>query len=326
MTETFVDFRIVKQRVSIDQVLQHYGVRLRRTNHKSLRGFCPLPTHSSEKRRESFGADVERNIWACQSTSCSSARQGKKGGNILDFVALMESCSIRDAAVKLQEWFLNPASPHTHPRQTEMVVTTPQAKEGETTENRPLSFALRGIDPTHSYLTTRGITQDTAKLFGVGFFPGRGSMVGRVVIPISTERGELVAYAGRAIDDSEPKYKFPSGFKKSEVLWNLDRVCQDKSVRSVIIVEGFFDTMKVTQAGFRNVVALMGLSLSDAQMQLLRPFREIVLMLDGDQPGQTAAFDLLARLARSHFVRVVTLTGQPDQMSSEELQAVLAAV
>jgi DNA primase len=151
-------------------------------------------------------------------------------------------------------------------------------------------------------------------------------MSGRVVIPISNERGELVAYAGRAIDGSEPKYKLPSGFKKSEVLFNLHRVREDESTRSVIVVGGFFDTMKIVQAGFRNVVALMGIALSDAQERLLCPFREIVLMLDGDQAGETASTSLVTRLARSHFVRWVAVTGQPDQLSSEEIQAILGTI
>src|SRR5205823_6381798 len=147
----------------------------------------------------------------------------------------------------------------------------------------------------------------TAEYFGAGFFPGRGTMSGRVVIPISNERGELVAYAGRAIDDTEPKYKLPTGFKKSEVLFNLHRVRQDENARSVIIVEGFFDVMKVAQAGFPNVVGLMGTALSLAQETLLESFREIVVMLDGDPAGETAAAGLVSTLAHSHFVRMMSL-------------------
>src|SRR6202030_1751061 len=121
-------------------------------------------------------------------------------------------------------------------------------------ENKPLTFALQGIDHAHAYLKQRGITETAAEYFGIGFFPGKGSMTGRVVIPIHNERGELIAYAGRAIDQTEPKYKLPAGFKKSAVLFNLHRVKLDDLV---IIVEGFFDCLKVWQAGFPEVVALM---------------------------------------------------------------------
>src|SRR5579871_1317694 len=88
LSDTFVDFKEIKQRVSIEDVLGRYGVQLRRVNQNSLRGRCPLPTHSSAKSAESFSAHTGKNIWACQSASCAEARQGKKGGNILDFVAL----------------------------------------------------------------------------------------------------------------------------------------------------------------------------------------------------------------------------------------------
>ncbi len=77
------------------------------------------------------------------------------------------------------------------------------------------------------YLKKRGIEQETAEYFGAGFFSGKGSMSGRVVIPIENERGELVAYVGRSIDGSEPKYKLPAGFKKGQVLFNLGRARDD---------------------------------------------------------------------------------------------------
>ena len=65
-----------------------------------------------------------------------------------------------------------------------------------------------------------------------------------IAIPIHNERAELVAYAGRAINDSEPRYRLPTGFHKSHLLYNLHRV----ATAEVVIVEGFFDCMKVWQS------------------------------------------------------------------------------
>src|SRR5687767_7892197 len=101
MPDNFVDFRKVKQAVSIEQVLTRYNITLRRTNRDALRGVCPLPTHTSENSRDSFSVNITKNIWSCQSSSCASARGGKRGGNVLDFVAAMEQCVIRDAALTL---------------------------------------------------------------------------------------------------------------------------------------------------------------------------------------------------------------------------------
>ena len=71
---------------------------------------------------------------------------------------------------------------------------------------------------------------ETVRQFGTGFFPGCGSMAGRIVIPIHDEGGRLVAYAGRSVDGAEPRYRFPTGFMKSTILFNLHRVSSDEVV------------------------------------------------------------------------------------------------
>jgi hypothetical protein len=62
-----------------------------------------LPTHGSERSRQSFSVDTAKNVWACQSAFCCEARQGRVGGNVLDLVAWLERCSIRDEALRLQD-------------------------------------------------------------------------------------------------------------------------------------------------------------------------------------------------------------------------------
>ena len=120
-------------------------------------------------------------------------------------------------------------------------------------------------------------------------YHGNGFLAGRCVIPIRDEKSQLVAYAGRAVNGEEPKYRFPAGFRKSQVLFNLDRAMPTGG-RNVIVVEGFFDALKVHQAGHPAVVALMGASFSQRQSELLLShFASVTLMLDGDEPGRRAA-------------------------------------
>jgi len=99
----WVDFGMLKQNIGIEQVLASYHVELQRVGHNQLRGPCPLPTHGSEGSRQSFSVDTAKNVWACHSASCCEARQGRVGGNVLDLVAWLERCSIRDAALRLQD-------------------------------------------------------------------------------------------------------------------------------------------------------------------------------------------------------------------------------
>ncbi len=119
-------------------------------------------------------------------------------------------------------------------------------------------------------------------------YRGNGFLAGRCVIPIRDENSRLVAYAGRAVHGEAPKYRFPSGFRKSHLLFNLDRA-RHAGARNVIVVEGFFDALKVHQAG-HPVVALMGTSFSQRQSELLTGyFTRVTLLLDGDEPGRRAA-------------------------------------
>jgi len=310
MATAWISFEEIKKAVSLEMVLNHYRIELRMVGAGTLRGKCPLPMHgSNHKNGASFTATLTKGVggvWACQSTSCVKARDGKRGGNALDFVATMEQCSIRDAAAKLAEWFEVPkAEPDaTEPnrisdeeKRAQLVSKKEQNPAGESAFNKPLTFTLQGIDHAHPYLKERGVTEETARAFGVGVFGGRGTVQGRCVIPIHNGKGELVAYAGRSIDGSEPKYKFPAGFHKGLELYNLHRAIGESNSRHrVVVVEGFFDCFRVSAAGF-PCVALMGASMSEAQEELLvEHFNVACIMLDGDQAGRYGATDCVARL------------------------------
>src|SRR5262249_35244337 len=138
------------------------------------------------------------------------------------------------------------------------------------------------------------------------------------------EGGELVAYAGRAIDDSEPKYKLPSGFHKSLVVYNLHRAIQ-RTREMVVVVEGYFGCAHVWKAGFPSV-ALMGCSLSERQEDLIaKHFRRVLLVLDGNKPGQQCADDCLTRIGRRVWTKAVRLSDgkQPDGIAFDQLQHLL---
>ncbi len=321
MNRRWVDFRIIKASVSMETALGHYGVIVHRVNSCYLRGRCPLPTHTSKNSAQSFIVNVEKNAWACHSNSCVAARGGRLGGNVLDFVAWMENCTLRAAALRLQDWFgtnfsLGSSGAVVHAA-TELPARVP--KNGD--PNRPLLFKLTGIDSRHPYLVGRGVSLETAQHFAIGMFPGKGSLAGRIVIPIHNEDGVLVAYAGRALDDAEPKYRFPTRFRKSLVLFNLHRAVRHG--KRVVIVEGFFDCFKVHQAGLPCVVALMGCSLSRHQTDLLeRYFSEAVLLLDGDKAGRAASAATAAQLVPKLSTRVVQIPegNQPDQLSEDQIR------
>ena len=237
----WVDFGALKQSMDIEQVLGSYGVALQRVGRHQLRGLCPLPTHGSQRSGQSFSVDTVKNVWACHSASCCKLRQGRVGGNVLDLVAWLEGCSIRQAALRLQEqWRGRRASDHHQ-----------LASKGSSRINPVplprLRFSLRLR--WHPYLEERGVQPGTAAEFGIGYYTGSGFLHHRVVFPIHDSAGQLVGYAGRRLDGGEPRYLFPPGFRKSQVVFNLHRAVR-KAARCAIVVEGFFDCLRVHQAGY----------------------------------------------------------------------------
>ena len=319
MSRLWIDFRAVKASVSMEMALAQYGVMVRRLDRCCLRGRCPLPTHASKSSAQSFIVNTERNVWACHSRSCVTARGGRLGGNVLDFVASMENCSLRAAALRLQDCFGMNSSLASSGAPVDTGAEPDVSRNGDS--NRPLPFTLTGIDSRHRYLAERGISPETAQHFGIGLFPGKGSLAGRIVIPIHNEDGILVAYAGRGLGRAEPKYRFPTRFRKSLVLFNLHRAVQHG--KRVVIVEGFFDCFKVYQAGVPCVVALMGCSLSCRQTDLLEQhFEEAVLLLDGDKAGRAASATIAAQLVPKLSTRVVQVPegSQPDQMGPDQIR------
>jgi len=259
----FVDFRDIRSRLTMEQVLQHYKLldTFKRSGH-SLSGPCPI--HKGTNKTQ-FRVDTEKNIWNCFS-------ECKHGGNTLDFICRMENLSIHDAALKACERFGIPidevkgddASAEEKAAAPKAAVKSTPAPPPAPDDNKPnpaLKFRLDKLQREHPYLTQeRGLTQETIIDFGLGYFTGeRGMMVGHIVIPIHNIKGELVAYAGRwpgkPPDEDTPKYKIPAGFKKSQEVFNLDRVIKESTDKPLVIVEGFFDVIKLHQNGYRKVVA-----------------------------------------------------------------------
>jgi DNA primase len=314
--QNWVSFAAVKAAVAMRTVLPAYGVKeLRGSGRQQYRGRCPI--HGGEGR-EAFHVNLDKNVFHC--FACGA------GGNVLDFVAAMERCSVREAALWLQgKFFFGGAAAVSLRRESrtpeEKLVT--KKREG----NAPLRFSLSGLDPLHPYVGERGLTPETAGRFGVGYYAGPGLLSQRLAIPIHDQHGRLVAYCGRSLGTAEPRYKFPPGFRKSAALFNYHRAIRAAGDSdSVVVVEGFFDCMRVDQAGFRNVVALMGAALSPAQeMLLVSRFRRVLLMLDGDETGRVATRGILARLASQCAIRDIVMPrgSQPDQMSEDEIRRAL---
>lgn len=133
-----------------------------------------------------------------------------------------------------------------------------------------------------SSLFDRGYTKQSIIDFEIGY----SKIKNRVVIPVRDISYNLIGFIGRAVDsDQSPKYLYNKGFKRKDVLFNLQNA---KYYDSVIICEGSLDCIKVHQAGFKNVVATLGAKVSDPQIRLMRRFFDsIMIFSDNDDAGRS---------------------------------------
>lgn len=177
------------------------------------------------------------------------------------------------------------------------------------------------------YILKRGISSATVRNFGIGaslnffdlpkFLLSKGydrrdivdsgavndvdgrltdAQGGRLIIPIISAMGEVIGFGGRALKKVDfGKYKNTKDtevFNKRKTLYNLNllkKLRKTQTISSVIVVEGYMDTISLYQAGFKNVVASMGTSLTQEQARLIKRYSEnVYISYDGDGAGQKA--------------------------------------
>ena len=214
------------------------------------------------------------------------------------------------------------------------------------------------------YISRRGLAPSTVKKFGLGasldfyglpdYLAGKGyfkqdlldsgvlqesksgrlidAQGGRLIFPIINAFDEVVAFGGRILEKKDfAKYKNTKEtllFNKSKTLYNvnlLKKLKREEPIKNVIIVEGYMDTISLYQAGFKNVVASMGTSLTKEQARLVKRYSEdVYISYDGDFAGQKADLRGLEILADVDLrVRVVPMPEglDPDDVARQGAEA-----
>jgi DNA primase len=327
-----IDFRELRAQLDFEKVLRHYGVEVKRGKDDQHMGFCPLPNHNGKRNSQSFSANLKLGIFHC--FGCGAK------GNVLDFAAMMEKENPKDGralyrvAAKLQKQFGLDGSPA--PKGTKEAVK-PKEKDAPRLVNVPLNFELKGLDPKHPYLLNRRFMPETIAHFGLGFC-SRGYHKDRVAIPLHDQKGELVGYAGRVVDDKlitdkNPRYLLPGDrerdgviyeFQKTLFLYNGFRI--QKPVRDLIVVESFTSIWWLTQNDLSDGVGTMGADCSPKQgeliVSLVEPGGCVWIFGDGDDAGERHALSVMREVARHRFVRWIRMPDgkQPTDFSREELK------
>jgi CHC2-type zinc finger protein len=183
-----IDFQDLKSRVSIEQVTQFLGLQLKRSG-PALRGPCPACRAGGDR---ALVITPEKKVFYCFSA--------KKGGDQLALAAHIKGCSVRQAAEELVSRYGNGEPGSTSSRNSSPAPPVPK-KEGL----KPLDY----LATDHEVVEMLGLSQIACEALGAGF-ASKGTMAGRILIPLRLPDGELVGYFGIATKpDQAPLLQFP---------------------------------------------------------------------------------------------------------------------
>jgi DNA primase len=287
-----MDLEQLKRGLSIMKVLSWYGYEGFKKVGPEYVGACVV--HGGDNTT-ALHINPEKNLWHCF-TRCG-------GGTVIDMVMMLEGVGVGEALGKLrviaEEAGFRPA----------------EVKREENKQVKECPCPMT-IDPWHHTLEERGLSYELAEQFGMGYC-SRGYFHDRIVVPVHDGEGKLLGYIGRSASGMEPKYLLPRGFPIGKILFNLHRV---KDAGRVVVVEGVFDAVRVHAAGY-PVVALLGSQLTQGQAVLLRGFRSVVYLFDGDEAGRMAAEKILEREDLPEGIRVDLPEGKdPGDMVADEIR------
>ena len=327
----------IKTRIDIVDFISEY-VQLKKSG-QNFKALCPF--HS--EKTPSFMVNPSKQIFHC--FGCGV------GGDVVSFLMKLENIPFNEAlrnvakkaGIDLREFKFD--KEHTEKRERILQIN-----------REAMDFFiknLKGSEVAKTYLRKRGIEEDSLKGFSIGYATAereglikhvkkmgysdsvikeaglavsyekgsRDIFRERIIFPIFNNQGDTVAFGGRVLDDSLPKYlNSPETgvFKKSETLFGLNLAKEEiRRKEYSLIVEGYLDTIVCHQYGFKNTVAPLGTALTSKQLQRLKPLTgRIVLVFDNDDAGVAAAKRSLTILFENNFRAKVLLLPEGEDPDS----------
>lgn len=331
--ESFI--QTLTDRADITEVVSKY-VKLKKSGN-SYFGLCPF--HG--EKTPSFSVAPDKQIFHC--FGCG------EGGGVIGFIMKMENLNFAEAVKFLADLYNMDVPEDGADREMK------QRRERMLALNKDAARYFHGVlledvgKEALQYLLNRGLSAKTITNFGLGFAPpgwdglttamtklgysksellelglvSKNNSGGvydrfrnRVMFPIIDVRGAVIAFGGRVMDDSLPKYINSSDtpiYNKSRNLFAAN-IAKKTKRKNFILAEGYMDVIALHQAGFDNAVASLGTAFTPDQAKLiLRYTEEVVICYDGDEAGQKATARAMEILNKNAIaVRVLKLPGAKD--------------
>lgn len=330
----------LKMRTDIENLISSYVVLKRRG--KTLVGLCPF----HNEKTPSFTVYPESQSFCC--FGCGS------GGDAITFMMKIENLDYIDAVKALADK-AGMTMPDEGGYDKTISDKRRRILEANRAAARYFHSCLMAPEGREAleYLLRRGLTKKTIASFGLGFAPNswhslidhmrslgftRQELVSanlanesmkndrknvydnfrnRLMFPVIDIRGNVVAFGGRVLDDSKPKYINTSDtlvYKKGQGIFALNLAKNGNSERKLILAEGYMDVIALHQAGFTNAVACLGTALTKEQAGIIARYAdEVILSYDNDGAGQAATTRAIQIFSKTGIkIRVLSLSGGKD--------------
>jgi len=263
----------------VKAIIKSLGLKEVSEANNNLLLYCPF---HSNRHTASFSISCENGAWLCYNPACGESGNlvelVKRILNKNDFQALRFISSKQNEALENFDEMLEG-----------LMEDKPEFEEFPQETIDRLHTDLAGNLNAKEYLGLRLINKDSIEHFSLGYSPA----MSMVVTPVHSPDGLCIGIVGRSIEGKT--FKNSTNLAKSKTLFNIHRA--KKIGDHVIIVESNFDAIRVHQAGFPNVVATLGGSLSTEQQRLLNKyFSKITIMTDSDEAGRELGMSIANRL------------------------------
>lgn len=280
----------------IERLLEEYHVAIHSSSGEEYSIFCPFHKNANTP---SFYLNSQTGLWQCFNPSCGRKGNFRQLYRHVTGKSLQSSFTIDPVELqkRIDAGFLQKSEDHIDLNPIEINYDT-------------------DIMKVQTFID-RGLSVNTLKYFEIGF----SEIKNRIVIPVRNHQYKIVGLIGRAIcKDQSPRYLYNKGFKRAEVLFNIQN---SKHHSDVIIVEGSVDAMKVHNAGFPNVVATLGAQVSPRQVGLLKKYFDTILIFsDKDSAGSAMRGAIIDSCRGKNIFTAEVSPGckDPGDMSEIEIQ------
>ena len=253
-----------------ESFLELLGIEVSSELEDGYQVFCPFHDNTNTP---AMYIDRERGLFNCFSADCGES------GNLLQLVVKIRGGSIDNLGDRYSaQMFIDR---HVSEESIESKIKRYRAQELTIYDQDELDqlHANFPFSRGHEYMASRGFTSDTLKYFKVGYEDRRSI----VTVPMYDDWGRPLGYVGRATWDKVfiNSHKLPS----KRAVWNLHNA-RMSGARKLILTEASFDAMRIHQAGFPNVGALLKGSISKFQVDLIEKyFKEVIMFADNEPNG-----------------------------------------